>query len=204
MVPEIFYSVCYGTSQVPPSVAELHAFRPAVLWGYSRRRVRHSDTPGIVVEDADADTGTGLHHHNHRVVGTFVTGLTDALMLKLDYFEGRKYYRKTVEVELLLGNITTGDDNNNNADANTKNNGVGGGSSSSVRVDVDVEAGAGMRTAETYVFHDRSGLEDVEWDLEEFYRDRLQDWAQPGYVQGRKSFLSLSQEILNLAIFSFR
>ncbi|RYC57161.1 hypothetical protein CHU98_g9048 [Xylaria longipes] len=146
MVPEIFYSVCYDSKQVPPEIAKLHTFHPAVLDGYSRRRRRHSDAPGIT-----EDPG-------HQVFGTFATGLTDAILVKLDYFEGRGYHRKRVNVK-LLANI-----------GNAK--GLG-----------NVEGD--KRVGEVYVFTDRSNLEDEEWDLEEFHRDRLQAWTQPGYVQGR-------------------
>lgn len=89
MVPDVFYSVCYGGKDVPEAIAKLHTFRPAVLHGYSRRRVKHADYPGIVEAEG------------HEVLGTFVTGLTRANMAKLDYFEGSEYERRTVAVRLL-------------------------------------------------------------------------------------------------------
>ncbi|KAI1748628.1 hypothetical protein F4782DRAFT_516169, partial [Xylaria castorea] len=85
-------------------------------------------------------------------------------MDKLDYFEGRKYHRKKANVK-LLANVG-------------KAKGVG-----SVEGD--------ERIADVYVFNDKNNLEDEEWNLEEFYRDRLQTWAQPGYVEGRKLLTSL-------------
>ena len=89
MVPDVFYSVCYGTKDVPDAIAKLHTFNPAILGCYCRRRVKYADYPGIT-EDKD-----------HNVFGTYTTGLTRANMAKLDHFEGSEYVRKTVTVKLL-------------------------------------------------------------------------------------------------------
>lgn len=96
MVPDVFYSVCYGSKNVPKAIAKLHTFNPAILHGYCRRRVKYADYPGIT-EDED-----------HSVFGTFTTGLTRANMAKLDIFEGSQYVRKTVTVKLLekLGSVS--------------------------------------------------------------------------------------------------
>ncbi|KAI1177130.1 hypothetical protein F4777DRAFT_577415 [Nemania sp. FL0916] len=147
MIPEILYTVCYADKHVSPEISQLHTFEPAVLHGYSRRRRLGNDTPAII-EDSD-----------HQVSGTLVTGLTDTLMLKLDYFEGREYYRKSVKVKLLAPRS----------------------SSDKSRQFAETDE----ITAEVYVFLDKSKLEEEEWDLEEFYRDRLQAWTQPGFVEGR-------------------
>jgi gamma-glutamylcyclotransferase (GGCT)/AIG2-like uncharacterized protein YtfP len=95
MVPDVFYSVCYGSKDVPDAIAQLHTFSSAILHGYCRRRVKYADYPGIV-EDQD-----------HQVFGSYVTGLTKANMAKLDYFEGSQYERRTVSVKLLekMGNL---------------------------------------------------------------------------------------------------
>lgn len=89
MAPEVFYSVCYGTSDPPDAFKGLHTLTPAVLDDYSRHRVKHADYPGIVPEEG------------HSVRGVFATGLTDANMVKLDYFEGSEYERKKVKVKVL-------------------------------------------------------------------------------------------------------
>lgn len=89
MVPDVFHTVCYGTSDVPEAIAKLHTFTPAILHGFCRRRVQYADYPGII-EDKD-----------HQVFGSFATGLTKANMGKLDYFEGGQYERRTVKVKLL-------------------------------------------------------------------------------------------------------
>ncbi|AEO62748.1 7fdbac82-0bd9-4da0-a25d-b28e5aee0a1f [Thermothielavioides terrestris] len=143
MVPEVFYSVCYGSKDVPEAIAKLHTFQPAILHGYCRRRVQFADYPGITKDEA------------HQVFGTYVTGLTRANMAKLDYFEGGQYERRTVTVKLLdkVGNLQ-GEGN------------------------VEGEE----RTAEVYVFRDESDLEDREWDLEEFRREKLKFWTRAGYV----------------------
>ncbi|KAL1868857.1 hypothetical protein VTK73DRAFT_3473 [Phialemonium thermophilum] len=93
MAPEVFFTVCYRTARVPEAIARLHDFRPALLKGYCRRRVRSADYPGIV-EDA-----------GHEVRGTYVTGLTDANMAHLDRFEGSEYERRTVRVRVLVPRI---------------------------------------------------------------------------------------------------
>ncbi|KAK4155964.1 AIG2-like family-domain-containing protein [Chaetomidium leptoderma] len=143
MVPDVFHSVCYGTKDVPEAISKLHTFQPAILHGYCRRRVRYADYPGII-EDKD-----------HQVFGSFTTGLTNANMAKLDYFEGTQYERRTVTVKLLdkVGNLK-GEGN------------------------VEGEE----RTAEVYVYLDKRELEEEEWDLEVFRRDKMQNWTRAGYV----------------------
>lgn len=143
MAPEVFYTVCYGSAKVHPSRAQLHTFRPALLEGYCRRRVRHADYPGIT-EDKD-----------HQVFGTYTTGLTDANMRRLDSFEGSQYVRRKVKVTLLtkVGNT----------------NGVG-------------NAKGEEKDAEVYVFTSKDDLEDEEWDLEEFRREKLRFWTRADYT----------------------
>jgi hypothetical protein len=143
MVPEVFYTVCYGGQNVSAEIAKRHTFTPAILHGYCRRRVQYADYPGIVADE------------EHQVFGTYTTGLTEANVDKLDFFEGSQYVRKTVRVKLLkrVGN-TKGEGN------------------------VEGEE----RYAEVYVFLDEEDLEDNEWDLEEFRRQKLTKWTRAGYV----------------------
>lgn len=89
MAPEIFYSVCYRTSNPGDAIKSLHTFTPAVLHGYCRHRVQFADYPGIVAEDGQS------------VRGIYITGLTDANMGKLDFFEGDEYERVETKVKLL-------------------------------------------------------------------------------------------------------
>ena len=89
MAPEVFYSVCYGSSDPPDAFKSLHTLTPAVLHGYCRHRVKGADYPGVIAEEG------------HSVRGVFATGLTDANMDKLDRFEGSEYKRENVKVKLL-------------------------------------------------------------------------------------------------------
>ncbi|KAI1339028.1 AIG2-like family-domain-containing protein [Xylariaceae sp. FL0016] len=90
MAPEVFFTVCYRSSIENVSVLKsLHEFKPAILHGYCRRRVKLADYPGII---PDTD---------HEVRGMYVTGLTDANMHHLDVFEGSEYDRKRVKVRVL-------------------------------------------------------------------------------------------------------
>jgi len=143
MVPGVFYSVCYNASDPPKAFQDLHTFTPAILHGYCRRRVEFADYPGII-EDND-----------HKVFGTFTTGLTKANLERLDFFEGPSYERRTVTVKLLdkVGDV----------------HGHG---------QVEGEE----RKAEVYVYLNPAELEDREWDLEEFRREKMQNWTRQGYV----------------------
>lgn len=143
MVPDVFFTVCYRDSSPPKEIQALHTFTPAILHGYCRRRVRHADYPGIT-EDKD-----------HKVFGTFTTGLTRANMASLDWFEGEQYVRRTVKVKLLdkVGDV------------------YGHGQ-------IEGEE----RSAEVYVFLEKGQLEDREWDLEEFRKEKLSKWTRQGYV----------------------
>lgn len=90
MAPEVFFTVCYRNSPIDVKVLKsLHEFKPALLHGYCRRRVRHADYPGITPDPS------------HEVRGTLVTGLTSANIYHLDHFEGSEYTREKVKVKLL-------------------------------------------------------------------------------------------------------
>lgn len=101
MEPQVFFSVCYDDKSPPSDVRQRHAFTPAILHGYCRRRVRGADYPGMV-EDAA-----------HTVRGTVVSGITKAGLDRLDFFEGRQYDRRVVRPKLLVqvGDEATGDGN---------------------------------------------------------------------------------------------
>uniref|UniRef100_A0A8H7K8C2 Putative gamma-glutamylcyclotransferase n=1 Tax=Bionectria ochroleuca TaxID=29856 RepID=A0A8H7K8C2_BIOOC len=89
MAPEVFFTVCYGTSKPPQAYQAMHTFTPATLDGYCRHRVQFADYPGIIPEEGCS------------VRGVYATGLTDANMHKLDYFEGSEYKKVNVKVKLL-------------------------------------------------------------------------------------------------------
>ncbi|POR36027.1 Protein AIG2 [Tolypocladium paradoxum] len=89
MAPEVFFSVCYGDKLPPKAIRDLHTFTHANLNDHCRYRVQYADYPGVVPEKG------------RKVRGVYATGLTDANMKKLDYFEGSEYERVKVKVELL-------------------------------------------------------------------------------------------------------
>ncbi|KAM3088965.1 hypothetical protein ACMFMG_000585 [Clarireedia jacksonii] len=89
----------------------------------------------------------------HTVRGTYVTGLTPDNVRNLDLFEGSEYVRKEVMVRLLA--------------TKNKDEGIMGEA---------VETGE-QKTAQTYVFLDRMGLESEEWDFEYFKREKLRNWV---------------------------
>ena len=144
MVPDVFFTVCYGGKDVPEAVRNLHTFTPAILHGYCRRRVKYADYPGII-EDAD-----------HTVFGMLATGLTRANIQRLDYFEGSQYERRTVAVRPLAKVGNAKGEGNVEADEST--------------------------LAHVYVFLNKRDLEDAEWDLEEFRREKLTRWSRAGFI----------------------
>lgn len=96
MAKEVLYRVCFGTSQVDQNptltaLASLLTITPAILHNHSRRRVRNADYPGVIPQEG------------HTVRGTYVTGLTDLAIARLDAFEGDQYDMKSVKVTLLEG-----------------------------------------------------------------------------------------------------
>ncbi|KAF4464119.1 disease resistance aig2 [Fusarium albosuccineum] len=97
MAPEVFFTVCYGTQNPPQVVKDMYTFTPAILEGHCRHRVRHADYPAVVAEEG------------HTVLGVYATGLTDANMHKLDFFEGSEYDKATVRVKLLKDGETSTD-----------------------------------------------------------------------------------------------
>ena len=94
MVREILHRVCYGAGQVKSDpakalLASQLSIQPAILHDFCRHRVRSCDYPGIIPEKG------------HTVRGTYVTGLTDGDIHRLDYFEGDEYERRKVKVKLV-------------------------------------------------------------------------------------------------------
>ncbi|KAH7318445.1 putative disease resistance protein Aig2 [Stachybotrys elegans] len=136
MAPEVFFSVCYLDSSPPEAVRNLYTFSPAILDGYCRHRVKYADYPAIIPEEG------------HTVRGIYATGLTDANLSKLDFFEGSEYERKTVSIRLeekdTNGNIVLGE----------------------------------TKTTSVYVFIRPEGVERGEWDFEKFCKEKMQSWTR--------------------------
>ena len=137
MAPEVLTRVIYGVTN-HPNVNRL-TIRPALLTGYRRHRVLGCDYPAII------------SHENSTVRGSYVTGLTDADLLRLDIFEGSQYTREVVTVK-VFENVELKDD-------------------------VADDAEGEQLTAETYVWKPGQGdLEDQEWDFEHFKKEKMRRW----------------------------
>jgi hypothetical protein len=148
MVPEVLYRVCYGTPRPTPFQASLLTFKPAILSGYVRRKVRFTDYPGITPAAASAS-----------VRGTYVHGLTDGDIWRLGIFEGSQYERRKLRVRLLIDDVR---------ESHVKGKG------SIIGTYVEGEE----LEADTYVFTaGEERLEEGEWDFVEFKRSKLARWT---------------------------
>ncbi|KAH0562677.1 hypothetical protein GP486_002649 [Trichoglossum hirsutum] len=139
MASKVLYRVCYGSPNPEPWQSRMLTIKPAILHDFRRHKVRYCDYPAIIPQA------------NSNVRGTFVTGLTEGDICRLDLFEGREYTRSKVKVRVLA---KVGDDSG-------KGNIEG----------EEVEA-------ETYVWtSEENDLEHGEWDFGEFVREKLAWWA---------------------------
>lgn len=89
MAPAVLSRVIYGATR--PEAWQIGSLqvRPAILYSYCRYQVNFVDYPGIVPE-------TGK-----TVRGTYVEGLTEGDIWRLDIFEGDEYERRKVKVRIL-------------------------------------------------------------------------------------------------------
>ncbi|KAK1144369.1 hypothetical protein N8T08_005522 [Aspergillus melleus] len=130
MAPQILHRVIHGNPSPEPWQKALLTFKPAVLHGYRRHRVRGADYPGIIKvpgssegssldETSNSTTGTasasgsgsgsGLGPQTEgaqtipegSVLGTVVSGLTDGDIHRLNIFEGPDYVKEPVTVRIL-------------------------------------------------------------------------------------------------------
>lgn len=156
MAPPVLYRVIYGTTKPAPWQKVLTTVRPALLTNYRRHKVKHADYPAILPHGS-TESGPSL------VRGSFVTGLTDGDLWRLDIFEGSQYTRRKVRVKILQD---TALDETVTEDKLT----------AQIEDAVEVEA-------ETYVWSDpREDLEEEEWDFDEFKREKM--WAWVGVEKG--------------------
>ncbi|KAF6841692.1 disease resistance protein [Colletotrichum plurivorum] len=88
MEPKVFFTVTQGDGKPPQAIKDLYTFKPAVLKDYTRHRVKFADYPGMIPEEGGS------------VMGIYATGLTDANVGKLDFFEGPEYIKKMVTVKV--------------------------------------------------------------------------------------------------------
>lgn len=152
MAPEVFFTVCHGTSAPNAKTVARYEFKPAILHGYCRRRIKEEDFPGMT---SDAE---------HNVRGTLVTGLNERDVRNLDRFEGGDYDRISVAVKVL------------EKDAGGAEGAAEG--KAAAKGNVEGEEVQCM----TYVYNSPEYLEDREWDFAEFYREKLKKWTRYEFV----------------------
>ncbi len=139
MAPPVLHRVIHGSPKPEPWQVSLLTFRPAILHDHCRHRVRNCDYPAITPEAGST------------VRGTFVTGLTDGDLWRLDIFEGNEYARRKVRLRVL--------------------------STEDGKEDEESEA----VEAETYVWvAGEEKLEKGEWDFEAFRREKMSAWVGGG------------------------
>ena len=142
MAPEVLYRVLFSTTTPHASQTSMLTIHPAVLPHYTRHRVLGCDYPAVLPNKSSSSAG---------VRGTYVKGLTNKQIWRLDLFEGDQYRRKKVRPRLLVDGVVEGGD-------------------------------GGEVDAETYVWDDlegemgSNGLEEGEWDFEEFRREKMRRW----------------------------
>ncbi|KAL8858585.1 MAG: hypothetical protein Q9178_004879 [Gyalolechia marmorata] len=138
MEPQVLYRVCFGTSTPTSFQASFLNFRPALLHQHRRHRVLLHDYPAVVPQQESS------------VRGTYVQGLTDGDIYRLDIFEGNEYERRSVKIKVL----------------EVEGNDAGQGNVEGAEVEV-----------ETYVWvAGKNKLEEREWDFEEFRREKMSSW----------------------------
>ena len=142
MAPQVLHRVCHGSSDPDNPIFKSHNLKtyPAILHNHQRHRVKHADYPAIRPQQGST------------VRGTYVTGLTDSDIWRLDIFEGPEYRRESVKPRLLT---KVGDE-------------AGAGNVEGEEVQ-----------AETYIWSAdlADELEDREWDFFEFQREKMRFWV---------------------------
>jgi len=161
MAPPVLHRVVYGTSSPESWQKDLTTVRPALLQGYRRHKVKFADYPAILPHSSAEGNPASVR-------GSFVTGLTDGDIWRLDIFEGSQYTRKRVQIKVLKDTAL-----DQKIDEQ--------------RLAEQVEA---VVEAETYVWTDpQSDLEEDEWDFDEFKREKMWAWVgqpRPGATNGVK------------------
>ncbi|KAF7191754.1 Protein AIG2 C [Pseudocercospora fuligena] len=89
MAPQVLSRVCHGSH--PSHNLNTFTVQPALLHAHRRHRVKNADYPAILPTFNPTDS----------VRGTYVTGLTDGDLWRLDIFEGSEYERRKVRCQLI-------------------------------------------------------------------------------------------------------
>ncbi|KAI7184290.1 hypothetical protein KC343_g12451 [Hortaea werneckii] len=162
MAPQVLHRVCHGSSSPDNPIYAAHKLQthPAILHDHRRHRVRSADYPAV------------LPVPGSTVRGTYVTGLTDGDIWRLDIFEGSEYRRDKVTVHLLKEVGDASGTGNVEGDA--------------------VEA-------ETYIWiSDPSDLEEGEWDFRQFQEQKMRFWVGAegaGEYAGRASIIEVDEAV---------
>ncbi|CAG8454313.1 4425_t:CDS:2 [Ambispora leptoticha] len=152
-------------------------FTPAILKGYKRYRVFGCDYPAILKTDENQETR-----------GILVKGLTSSEIQLLDKYEGEQYVRTDVEVyiENTPSNLLY---QHNRSALSTSLPSLNASSSLKLytKEEYDVISKSPkslLVPAQTYVWIDSPALlDDVEWDPEEFKREKLEKWSTDDYEE---------------------
>lgn len=99
MAPQVLHRVIYGSTTPHEWQSAALQIRPALLPEYIRHRVEGCDYPAIIASSEKSAS----------VRGTYVQGLTDADIWRLDIFEGDEYKRVKVPLRVLDANGRQGE-----------------------------------------------------------------------------------------------
>ena len=141
MAPQLLRQVTRGSNSPSPHQPRL-IMLPALLEHFARHRVQDCDYPAIVPTPESC------------VRGTYVHGLTDADVGRLDVFEGYEYVRQKVHVKVL-------DENEKEWDS----------------LSLEPKENSRLVEAETYVWvAGDNDLDHGEWDFEDFKKNKMHRW----------------------------
>jgi gamma-glutamylcyclotransferase (GGCT)/AIG2-like uncharacterized protein YtfP len=161
MAPEVLHRVCHGSTSPSNPIYATHNLKtyPAILPAHRRHRVKDADYPAI------------LPHPSSTVRGTYVTGLTDSDVWRLDIFEGSEYERANVKCKLIQQ--AGGEDAKPKVFKNVHVSGK-----DVVHLGSEYDADGEVVEAETYVWiGGEERLEEREWDFAEFQREKMRFWV---------------------------
>ncbi|KAL2846125.1 putative disease resistance protein Aig2 [Aspergillus pseudoustus] len=193
LAPQMLHRVIHGSPEPEQWQKDMLHFRPAVLHGYRRHRVRGEDYPAIIPvpsssegapTSATATTATGRTAQDRTsrpasVLGTVVSGLTNGDIHRLDVYEGSEYDRVSVRVrvlkEALQGSALGAGVNESSGNGRDGTERYLKGVLEAVPQEFTDEAEA--VDAETYVWIGGTHrLQNDEWDFEAFKRDKMRWW----------------------------
>jgi len=143
---------------------------PAILFDFTRHRVKYAQYPGIVpYTKSEKLFKRELNREDKSVRGMLVTGLTKKDMARLDNFEGDEYARKEVSVHPLQ---EFRDISAHSVDDET----VLPEHASPIIAEDLSELPLSPSSAETYVYCDENDLQAELWSYEDFVRENARNW----------------------------